>query len=191
VCAALAAAAVGYGLRGARADDRQTTDDRQFVMQASAAGLAEVNLGNMGVKQAHSRDVKKFAEHMVKDHTKANQRLDKLADRLRIMPAQAMDAKHQAAADRMAQMNGAGFDHAFMRQMVKDHEQAVSLFEAEAKHGQDKELRDFAKKTLPTLKEHLKMARDLAGEGSHDRDRDHSRDKSDRDHSGDKDKSDR
>jgi putative membrane protein len=174
VCTALAAAVVGLGLRSARADEKQTTDDRQFVMQASAAGLAEVNLGNMAVKQAQNRDVKKFAEHMVKDHTKANQQLNKLADRLRIPPAQAMDAAHHAVADRLAQMNGAGFDRAFMRQVVKDHEQAVSLFEAEAKHGQDKDLRDFAKKALPTLKDHLKMARDLAGEGGRDRNKDKS-----------------
>jgi putative membrane protein len=180
VCTALAAAAVGFGLRGAWVpDDRQTPDDRQFVMQATAAGLAEVNLGNLAAKQAQNRDVKKFAVRMVKDHTKANQQLDKLADRLRIAPAQAMDAAHQAAADKLAQMNGAAFDRAFMRQIVKDHEQAVSLFEAEAKHGQDKGLQDFASKALPKLKEHLKMARDLAGEGGRDRDHNRDRDKSD------------
>jgi putative membrane protein len=87
-----------------------------------------------------------------------------------------MDAAHRAAADRLTQMNGAAFDRAFMRQVVKDHEQAVSLFEAEAKHGQDKDLKDFAKKALPTLKDHLKMARDLAGEGG----RDHNKDKGER-----------
>jgi putative membrane protein len=45
--------------------------------------------------------------------------------------------------------------------MVEAHQTAVSLFQKQAKHGEAKELRDFAAKTLPTLEEHLKMARAL------------------------------
>jgi len=45
--------------------------------------------------------------------------------------------------------------------MVKDHEEAVSLFDEEAKTGKDPELKAFAAKTLPTLKDHLKMAKAL------------------------------
>jgi len=45
--------------------------------------------------------------------------------------------------------------------MVKDHEQAVSLFEKESKKGDSDELKQFASTTLPTLQEHLKMARGL------------------------------
>jgi predicted outer membrane protein len=36
------------------------------------------------------------------------------------------------------------------------------LFESEAKNGADSDFKAFAAKTLPALKEHLKMARDLA-----------------------------
>jgi putative membrane protein len=36
-----------------------------------------------------------------------------------------------------------------------------SLFEREAKSGKDAELKAFAEKTLPTLKDHLSMVRDL------------------------------
>ena len=45
--------------------------------------------------------------------------------------------------------------------MVKDHEKAVKLFEKESQKGESDELKQFASKTLPTLQEHLKMARDL------------------------------
>lgn len=43
--------------------------------------------------------------------------------------------------------------------MVDDHQKAVTLFQKQAKHGESQELEDFAGKTLPTLEEHLKMAR--------------------------------
>jgi putative membrane protein len=45
--------------------------------------------------------------------------------------------------------------------MVRDHEKAIRLFESEAKHGQNRDLREFASKMIPTLREHLKIAREL------------------------------
>ena len=47
--------------------------------------------------------------------------------------------------------------------MVKDHVKAVALFEENAKLAKDADLREFAEKTLPDLKAHLKMARNLSG----------------------------
>ena len=45
--------------------------------------------------------------------------------------------------------------------MIDDHQTAVTLFHKQAKQGEAKELRGLAAKTLPTLEEHLKMARAL------------------------------
>jgi putative membrane protein len=44
---------------------------------------------------------------------------------------------------------------------VSAHKDAVSLFERYAKGGDNADLKAFAAKTLPRLKEHLKMAEDL------------------------------
>ena len=46
--------------------------------------------------------------------------------------------------------------------MVKDHEEDVRLFRTEAQQGTDPELKRLAANTLPTLEEHLNMARNLA-----------------------------
>jgi len=48
--------------------------------------------------------------------------------------------------------------------MVKDHQEAVDLFDEEAKSGQDPALKAFAAQTLPTLEHHLAMAKALTGE---------------------------
>jgi putative membrane protein len=53
------------------------------------------------------------------------------------------------------------FDQEYAQHMVNDHQTAVTLFQKQAKDGDVKELRDLAAKTLPTLEEHLKMARAL------------------------------
>ncbi len=48
-----------------------------------------------------------------------------------------------------------------MAAMVKDHDKDVALFEKQAKSGRDAALRAFAEKTLPTLREHQKMAKQM------------------------------
>lgn len=161
ILAALAVA-VCTALTAPAADDagaKQVTD-QQFVARASASDLAEINLSNLALTRGKSEEVKKFAHHMVKDHTKASKELTQLADKLRIMPAQTADAKHEQIATRMAGLSGAQFDHAYMKQMVKDHEEGVALFKAESEHGQNAELKSLAKKLLPTLEKHLKMAKE-------------------------------
>src|SRR5262245_8097359 len=45
-----------------------------------------------------------------------------------------------------------------MTHMVMDHEKAVELFTKQAESGQDPDLKQFAEKTLPTLKDHLQQA---------------------------------
>jgi putative membrane protein len=46
--------------------------------------------------------------------------------------------------------------------MVKDHEKAASDFEKTSKNAKDPDLKNWASKTLPTIQDHLKMAKDIA-----------------------------
>ncbi|HEV7376419.1 MAG TPA: DUF4142 domain-containing protein [Pyrinomonadaceae bacterium] len=73
----------------------------------------------------------------------------------------ALDAKHQALMTKMSALNGASFDRAYAKEMVKDHNKDVALFQRKAMRGADSDLKAFAQKTLPTLQEHLSMARSL------------------------------
>lgn len=54
--------------------------DDDFVEDASAKGVAEVEAGKLAQEKGTSADVKTFADMMVKDHTEANTKLKALAD---------------------------------------------------------------------------------------------------------------
>ena len=152
----------------ATSDPKATTDaqssasaDSAFMHTAAIGGMAEVELGKLGVANATSSDVKQFAQRMVDDHSKANDELKALAAQKNVtLPAQ-LDAKHKAVVDKLAKQKGAAFDAAYMSEMVNDHNTDVALFQKESKSGKDAETKAWAAKTLPTLQEHQKMAKEI------------------------------
>lgn len=66
-----------------------------------------------------------------------------------------------AGAEPWMSQSGKEFDKGFIDSAVKDHQKAIELFEKEANSGGDAQLKAFAGKTLPKLRDHLKQAQDL------------------------------
>jgi putative membrane protein len=143
------------------ADDKISADD--FVKKAGEAGAAEVAMGKLGAAKATNTEVKAFAQHMVKDHTKANEELMTAAKAKGLKVPTEPGAMHKGMKEKFEHQSAdADFNHDFMQQMIRDHEAAVKLFRtASADTTLDPDLRALAKKTLPTLEEHLADAQKL------------------------------
>jgi putative membrane protein len=99
---------------------------------------------------------------MVDDHGKANKELMQLADSEGVTLPKEMDSKAKETADRLSKLSGAEFDRAYMKEMVEDHTKDVSAFQRQAEQGKDQDVKGWAAKTLPTLQEHLQMAKTTA-----------------------------
>lgn len=133
--------------------------DLAFVQQAAAAGDKEVALGKLAEERSSNAEVDSFAEQMVSDHGAANSELLAIAGE-REIDVPAPPAEAPGAAD-LATLQGKAFDAAYVDLMVKDHEEAVALFEAQVGQGSDEALVAFAEEKLPTLRAHLEHARTL------------------------------
>ena len=136
--------------------------DQKFAKTAAAGGMAEVQLGQLAVKNGENPKVKEFGQKMVDDHTKANDELKSIAAQKNIQLPTTVMPKDQALMDKLSKMSGASFDKAYMSAMTKDHQKDMSEFEQESNSGQDSDLKGFAAKTLPVLKSHMDMAKDTA-----------------------------
>lgn len=136
--------------------------DKDFVQAAAKGGLAEVDLATDASTHATNADVKSFALKLVEDHNKANSELTKFASDHGVgTPTTEMEGKMKEAKERLAKLTKKDFDHAFVKQMIEDHQATITKFEDESRNGTDNDLKAWVNKTLPTLKEHLKMAEDL------------------------------
>ncbi len=130
-------------------------DDSQFAIAAMNGGMTEVALGRLAVKQGKSKEVKNFGAMMVKDHSKANNKLMVLIKDKNIKLPSLPAEKEQALIKMLSQKSGADFDKAYVNAMVDDHQEDVKEFTAETKKLQDPDLKNFAIKTLPVLQNHL------------------------------------
>lgn len=143
----------------------KTFDDKKFLKDAAIGGLTEVALGKLAVEKGLSNAVKEFGQKMIDDHTKANEEVKQLATAGNVSVPDALDSKHQARLDKLAKLSGAEFDKAYVKAYVKDqlkdHQQDVKEFQEEAQYGSVAEVKNFASKTLPTLQQHLDLAKDL------------------------------
>ncbi|MGV8842500.1 MAG: DUF4142 domain-containing protein [Pseudomonas sp.] len=138
----------------------QDSDD--FVEDASAKSLAEVESGKLAQEKGTSADIKSFANMMVKDHTMANEKLNSIADRKKLKVSTDAQLMDQAKAMILELRSAESFDQAYANNQVAAHEATITLFEDEAGNGKDADLKAFAAETLPKLKAHLSKAKALA-----------------------------
>ena len=136
--------------------------EEDFAKKAAQGGMAEVEMGRIAASKATDQNVKMFGQKMVNDHSSANEELKAAAQKDGVTLPQEVSAKQKESADKLNKLQGAEFDKEYAHMMVKDHEEDVALFKHEASSGKDPEMKAFAQKTLPTLEEHLKMAKQNA-----------------------------
>ncbi|RRV09607.1 DUF4142 domain-containing protein [Pseudomonas sp. v388] len=137
-------------------------DSEDFVEDASAKGVAEIEAGKLAQEKGTSADVKTFAQQMITDHTAANKELLAIAQKKNLEVSDEAMLLDKAKAMILELRGAKSFDQAYANNQVMAHEQTIKLFEEEAAKGEDAELKAFATATLPKLKAHLEHARALA-----------------------------
>jgi putative membrane protein len=138
--------------------------DSKFVKEAAGGGLAEVEKGNLAKSKASNDAVKQFGDRMVTDHSKANDELKSLASSKGWQLPTEMPPHEKSMHTQLSKLSGVAFDKAYISDMVRDHEKDVAAFKKCAANCSDPDLKAWAQKTVPTLEDHLKMAKDAASQ---------------------------
>lgn len=151
---------LGTGLAHAAGAFDQT--DKRFVTDAANAGVYEVQAAQVAAKKAQDPKVKAFAQMLLKDHTKVNEELTQLA------ATRSMELPRELPHDLRGRVQGLerekpeSFDRDFLQQVgLDDHKKDIELFEKVQDTATDPGLKAFARKTLPSLKEHRAHAEKL------------------------------
>jgi putative membrane protein len=136
-------------------------DDAEWAVAIADGGMLEVKLGELAQTNASVASVKDFGMMITKDYGAANSELEKLAEQYNISLPTTLSENSQKMYDDLASKKGADFDKAYIADMKDDHEEDIEMFEKEAEDGKNADLKAFAAKTLPTLKNHLEMVKGI------------------------------
>lgn len=141
----------------------QKMDASEFMTKAASGGMFEVEAGKLAQQRATNPQVKEFANTMVKDHTAVNKELLSMAQSKSITLPDSMSSEHMDRLRELRDTKSTDFDKAYMDRMVNDHESDVKMFEdvADDNNYEDAEVKAFASKTLPKLREHHEQARKI------------------------------
>ena len=138
------------------------TRDERFVRDAASSARMQVELGRVALRQGQDARVKQFARQMIDDYQRAERDLLDVAVARDISIPPGLIPAHRSMIGEVTPHVGAEFDREYARMMVGENLSMVREYDEEARSGLDPQARDFAERTLPTMRDHLEKARALA-----------------------------
>lgn len=157
-----AAAALTPAAAQTAAQHTALASDSGFIKTAGSLALMQVKLGKLAQEKGASDVVRDFGKRMVADYTKANEELAAGAKQA-AYPKPVMLRDHQQIVDRFLSTGKSSFDKAYMAEMVTQHDEALRLFQQEAKEGRIQSLKQLASSLLPTVQQNQALASQTAG----------------------------
>ena len=132
-----------------------------FVDEAHAAGIAEIETSRMAISKTSSTDIESYAVEVIKDYTNANRDLKDIAGKLDLQVSTDEQILDKAKKLMLEVQEGDSFDAAYAANQVKTREEAIELFKQQVNSPDSPQLQAFADKYLPKLEMHLVMAQKL------------------------------
>jgi len=134
--------------------------DEDFIKTAIGINLGEIQMGQLAQKNGSTAGVREFGAMLVRDHTASNQDAVALAKKHNVTAPNAPSDEDQKMYQDLTGKREAEFNKTFAQDMVDGHQKAVKLFTDESSSASG-DIKSFADKTIPKLKQHLATAQKL------------------------------
>lgn len=142
-------------------------NDAQIAAIAVAANQVDVDAGKLALSKARNGEIKQFAQTMITDHGGAIKAATDLAGKLKVTPqendtSKALVKGGQDARAKLAKLDGAAFDKAYVDNEVAYHDTVVkALDDTLIPNAQNGELKSLLTSVRGVAAAHLEHARQL------------------------------
>ena len=143
-----------------------SADDKSFLSTAADAGLAQLELAKLALEKSDRADIKMFAHQVMTDRQKANQDLRQLAAQKKVAFPSDLTLRDKAEKARLQLLSGNQFDDAYITAAIDHGTRDMKTYRKESDAGMDSDVRQFASKNLPIVREHLAMIKAIRGKPS-------------------------
>ena len=144
--------------------------DPEIAHIAYTAGAIDVSAGEQALKKSHDKAVRAFAEEMVRDHKAVNEKALALVKKLKVTPADntvsaSLSRDATATSKRLAALDGAAFDRAYLQNEVAYHKAVNGALESTLIPSADNgELKALLETGLALFREHQAHAEHVLAE---------------------------
>jgi putative membrane protein len=142
---------------------RVTTPDEEFVLSAAADALVDIELGRLAMARARRPELREYGRLAAEDQARAYEQMKALAAQKRYVLPTEPSPEQRAQIAAAARLSGAAFDDAYAAASAGSRAQALAAFDKVAAAWGDPDVKAWAAQALPTLKQRLASARQLAG----------------------------
>ena len=145
----------------------QQMTDSQIAMVVMTADTAEVSQAKMATQKAQNKQVKSFANHMMKDHSTNEHQVAQFDKKRKMTPeesqlSQTLTTQAQQTSTQLQGMTGAQFDKAYMDAQVQQHQMVLDALNNQLiPNAQNTQLKDMLEKTAKKVAQHLEMAKKI------------------------------
>ena len=144
--------------------------DPQIAAIVVAANQADIDAAKVAKSRAKSKEVKDFAETMIRDHESVNKQAKDLVKKLGVKPEPNPTSKsiEKGGKDNIAalkKLKGAAFDKAYADHEVAYHQQVLDAIQGTlTPNAKNPELKALLEKVTPAFQAHLDHAKKMQGD---------------------------
>ncbi|UEM07888.1 DUF4142 domain-containing protein (plasmid) [Skermanella rosea] len=135
--------------------------DEMLVQEAIQRGLAEIEMARLAEERAEADAVHSFAELMLEQHGKLNERLIQAAREIGAEIPSGPNESEASVIGRLKTLRGAAFDEVYAVGVAQDHMRHHNLYARLAGYASAPVLRRIGAEAVPVLEEHLAAAQAL------------------------------
>ena len=145
----------------------QSPSDPQIAAIVVTANQVDVDAGKLAKSKSKNKEVQKFAQQMITDHTAVNKQAGALAKKLHVKPEESDTSKSlkQGGKENIAnlkKLKGSAFDKAYVDHEVAYHEQVLGAIDKVLiPSAQNADLKGLIVKVRPAIEAHLEHAKHL------------------------------
>jgi putative membrane protein len=136
--------------------------DQQLIQDLAQANMAEIESARMALGKSQNDEVRKFAQQMIDDHTRALEEVRQLAQSKGITLPSALERNDKRMADKLSTQSGDAFDRAYLDKAgVAEHKKTHAMLHKAQPRIKDADLKALVARTMPLVDQHLSAVQQL------------------------------
>lgn len=141
-----------------QAGQNNMENDAIFVAEAASANMLQLQLSQEAIARGVSPEVKAMSQEMEDAHEQMLTELQDLGNKANFVLPQTLGNAHQDVLEEVTTKDGIAFDLAYIREIRYLHDQLLERYEDISENGVSMEVKQFASRQLPLIRQHLEHA---------------------------------